>query len=350
MKGRFRELDGLRGIAALAVVFSHFTGGYNARYPNDAPAFYDIWWGAFGVSLFFMISGFVILMTAQAGGAKRFAISRLARLYPAYWAALAIAVIVGAVVKVPGTPVSPGVVVANLTMVQRWFFVDNVNDAFWTLAIEMQFYVLLFVLLLVTRARLTDSVMRWVAAAWLAGALVIAVWAYPQAHGVNPQFVPTIAKFIINLTMAEYGPLFCVGMLAYLTRRHGRFEKLLPAAVCAAVLAAGLLETWLHAVWVGCLSAVFLFIALRKRTGPLLWAPIQWLGKISYSLYVVHSILGYAVIRYTWPIVGRNVAIFVAIGVAMVVSWAVWAVFEARVSPWVRRKLTSAIASRSTVA
>lgn len=350
MKERFRELDGLRGIAAFAVVLSHFTGGYDARYPEDTHAFYDVWWGAFGVSLFFMISGFVILMTAQAGDARRFAISRFSRLYPAYWVALAIAVLIGALFRVPGTPVGPKVVVANVTMVQRWFFVPNVNDAFWTLAIEMQFYVLLFALLIATRARLTDSAMRWVAAAWLVLALAVAVWAYPQAHGVNPQFVPNAAKIAINLTMAEYGPLFCVGMLAYLSRIHGRFEKLLPVAVVGAVAAAGLLENWVHAAWVGCLCLAFLFVAMRNGTRMLQFFPIQWLGKISYSLYITHSILGYVVIRYTLPLVGRPAAILIALVVALAVGWAVWAVFENRVSPWIRRKLTSLTTRRLSTA
>lgn len=60
--GRFSELDGLRGIAALAVVAYHF--GYPAvqNYPRIAPEPYSIPLGELGVQLFFIISGYVILL------------------------------------------------------------------------------------------------------------------------------------------------------------------------------------------------------------------------------------------------------------------------------------------------
>ena len=80
---RFRELDGLRGIAALAVVFSHYAAQHNSHFPEDPPPFHGFEWGAAGVQLFFIISGFVIFMSARrANRPSDFAISRAARLYP----------------------------------------------------------------------------------------------------------------------------------------------------------------------------------------------------------------------------------------------------------------------------
>ncbi|WP_246956565.1 acyltransferase family protein [Brachybacterium sp. Marseille-Q7125] len=81
--GRFRELDDLRGIAAVAVVWSHLTTGYDSKYPDEPSAPVDLGWGAYGVQLFFLISGFVILMTVQrVQRPSGFVISRLARLFP----------------------------------------------------------------------------------------------------------------------------------------------------------------------------------------------------------------------------------------------------------------------------
>src|SRR5580692_12667601 len=78
---RIEELDSLRGIAAMAVVVNHYThwGPYVAR---RVPYF---WWGLQGVDLFFVISGFVILMTASHGTLRDFVISRASRLFPGYW-------------------------------------------------------------------------------------------------------------------------------------------------------------------------------------------------------------------------------------------------------------------------
>ena len=84
---RVHEIDLLRLLAALAVVFYHYGfRGYAADgmthmpYPLLAPL---AMYGYLGVQLFFMISGFVILMTASSGGLKSFVISRVVRLYPA---------------------------------------------------------------------------------------------------------------------------------------------------------------------------------------------------------------------------------------------------------------------------
>jgi len=72
---------GLRGIAALAVVVGHFTGTYNTRYPDDPAPIFDFPAGAFGVQLFFMISGFVILISAERARVPTdFVISRVSRL------------------------------------------------------------------------------------------------------------------------------------------------------------------------------------------------------------------------------------------------------------------------------
>src|SRR4051794_27085225 len=95
---RLQELDLLRFAAAIAVLAYHATGGGTqdwARagvahpYPSIAPVTH---WGYLGVQLFFLISGFVILMSAWNRTPAAFAISRFGRLFPAYWFSLLLAV------------------------------------------------------------------------------------------------------------------------------------------------------------------------------------------------------------------------------------------------------------------
>src|SRR4051812_29624865 len=89
--GRLRELDLLRFVAAAAVMLHHFTGvpapewpGGNAR--SICPGLGEVTrFGFLGVELFFLISGFVILMSAWARRVGDFAVSRFVRLFPAYW-------------------------------------------------------------------------------------------------------------------------------------------------------------------------------------------------------------------------------------------------------------------------
>jgi len=344
---RFRELDGLRGVAAALVVFSHYTGSHNASYPDDPPPLIDIWWGGTGVQLFFLISGFVILMSAEAS--KRpsdFVVSRFSRLFPAYWLSLAFGVVLAIIFHVPHIPLEPEVIAANLSMVQRWFLIPNVMDVYWTLAVEMQFYVLMFVLmvftmLVYTKSRITDRLMVVVAAIWLAVALIVAIWAFPASHGIDPQLVATPVKIVLNVTLAAYGPLFCTGMLAYISRRRGRMHWLtIPAAVVAPITT-GLLQNWETAAFIAVICAVFLIVTTRSTTPVLLLPPLQWLGKVSYSLYLTHSVIGLVIIHALWPYVGRQGAVVIAIAVALLVAWGLYEVAEKRISPALRRWLSS---------
>src|SRR5262249_17939386 len=87
---RYYELDLLRFVAAFSVLLFHYTFRGTAAldhvsdlsYPWLAPVTKD---GYLGVDLFFLISGFVILMSASSGSKRQFGVSRIVRLYPAYW-------------------------------------------------------------------------------------------------------------------------------------------------------------------------------------------------------------------------------------------------------------------------
>src|SRR5262245_60873355 len=103
--GRIPELDLLRFTAAAAVMLYHYTyrpkvdgqivEGLFGALP-DATRF-----GYLGVTLFFMISGFVILWSSEARSAGEFVISRVSRLYPSFWIAV---LLTAAVVNLSGHP------------------------------------------------------------------------------------------------------------------------------------------------------------------------------------------------------------------------------------------------------
>ncbi len=341
--GRFRELDGLRGIAAFGVVLSHFILAYDERYVDDPRAFggasvgeviSEI--GAYGVNLFFLISGFVVLVSARR--AKRpsdFVISRFSRLYPPYWVALVLAVVLAWVASIPHVPLDWKTIVANLSMVQRWFLQSNVDGVYWTLAVEMQFYVLLLILLLITKCRIGDRLICGVSALWLSVSVIAAAVAFPHAHGLDPQHVATPYKILVSVTLAEYGPLFCAGMLLFISRERGRIVPLAYVAGAAAVLNTGLIASWPKAAWIAGIVLCFFVVALRRQTRTLLLPPLQWLGKVSYSLYLTHTFVGFIVIHLTWPFIGRDTAILAAILVSFAVAWAVYEVAEKRLSPMV---------------
>ena len=88
---RITELDALRGFAAACVVIYHFTHRYNDMFQHSFHVPHWLHYGNLGVQLFFIISGFVIFLTLnRTQKATDFIVSRLSRLYPAYWVAIAL--------------------------------------------------------------------------------------------------------------------------------------------------------------------------------------------------------------------------------------------------------------------
>src|SRR5262245_27551519 len=131
---RLRELDLLRFLAALGVLLFHFTGYGGGPWPDDRarhlfPAIGTTTaYGYLGVDLFFMISGFVILMSVWGRGTAEFGVSRLVRLMPAYWFAVLLGLGIYAVFGLGKG--KPSLVIPNMTMLQGGLGADNVDAVF----------------------------------------------------------------------------------------------------------------------------------------------------------------------------------------------------------------------------
>ncbi len=159
-EGRYKNIDVLRGVAALCVVWLHASEVLvtlpavraSGTLLHDIPNFLQL--GRAGVIAFFAISGFVVASTIRLPkyeATLNFGTRRLFRLYPAYWTALALTYLViwwpqG---RVPGL----ASVVANATMLPTVFGVESAMGHFWTLEIEFVFYLLVVVLFLADKLR-----------------------------------------------------------------------------------------------------------------------------------------------------------------------------------------------------
>ncbi|WP_449220817.1 acyltransferase family protein [Tistrella mobilis] len=137
-------IEALRGIAALMVVYSHFSDFQFSK----AAAYLDT--GKLGVVIFFFVSGFLILRSAGTKSTRSFVISRFFRLYPLYWLSILLAVTVG------GATVTTPQLLANLTMFQQFVGIENVISVYWTLTIELFFYCVVAALAIALRARLMN--------------------------------------------------------------------------------------------------------------------------------------------------------------------------------------------------
>lgn len=338
--GRFVELDGIRGIAVIGVVAFHLAGHFDSKYPEGEHFPFTLEWGAYGVQLFFLVSGFVILMSAQkSGSAKAFVLSRFVRLYPTYWIALTVSILVSMLVVVPSVPTDWTTRLVNYTMFQRFALFENVDEVYWTLAVELQFYIVVAILLLIFRGKLSDTLVRNAGIAWSGLSLVTALLIRPYTLGVERQFVATPIKILQNLLLTEWAPFFVAGMFFYIAR-NGRMSWWFPCiAALNAVLVSGILHGIETAAWVAGVVTIFGVVAVRDHTGLLRISPLQWLGKVSYSIYLSHVVLGTAVLAALLPLIGRLPAMAITFVVVLAWSRVVHELGEIRASGWLRSRL-----------
>lgn len=135
---RLGYIDGLRGIAALMVLFQHVAEITTHHSSYMWPLLHAINLGRFGVLLFFLISGFVVPFSFKESLAE-FSINRAARLLPALWLSVLIAVLWRIS---QGQMPDSATISANMAMVAWPLDLDLLEGVYWSLSYELAFYVI----------------------------------------------------------------------------------------------------------------------------------------------------------------------------------------------------------------
>ena len=284
MPKRYLELDVLRGLAAVAVLLFHYTTRYQELYghPGGMPLTFPN--GICGVYLFFIISGFVIFMTLERTKAPLdFLVSRASRLYPVYWVSVILTYAVVSLFGLPGMEVSFRDAFLNLSMCHGWAGIPSVDGVYWTLGVELKFYLLMFALFSLRTLRRTELVMG----IWLALALGI-----PWLKGLLP---PIVYKGLFAMLLPEYANLFAAGILFYRLKTVGSSptRHFLIAACAAGHLAVRGAEHFALASP----AFVLFYLFVGGRLAFLSWRPLVFLGAISYPLYLTHENIGFVILR-----------------------------------------------------
>lgn len=275
---RLAEIDVLRGLAALAVVVFHYST-YCQRYFQYFPFSFEV--GRYGVQLFFVISGFFIYSTLErCANAKEFLLLRFSRLYPAYWITLLVVLIAE---KIQSSKVIwwSGYAV-NATMLQSFVGFPNIDEVYWTLGVEMSFYLMMALFLATGLIRHPIRVTL----VWLG---IANVWFV--VHG-SPS--PIATKLEVVARILSYAPFFVLGMMFHLVKKSQGRIVMYPAMV----ILFSLLTAWFTGGGVigivASISTLLFALALSGKLRMLVSPVTLWLGSISYSVYLVHRNLGYA--------------------------------------------------------
>ncbi len=330
---RLSELDSLRGLAALGVLFYHFL----CRYPvPDLPKdklFFQLfgyftipeWYlGLMPVYLFFMISGFVIFFTAEkCKTVAEFGYRRFSRLYPVYWGAI-IVLTITMLLNSSAPGVGIGQFLVNLTMIQEYFHVPHISGVFWSLSVELSFY---FLIAAMIRLGLMPHY-RYVMLFWSVLIFLYGFYSVP-----NP--VPWPIVYILAL---DYGHCFVFGICVYELRRARmagvkKTDWFILLLIAFSIASNVIRYPATITVMLTLLQVVF-YIAATRSVPPLRNAILVYLGGISYALYLVHQVLGIVVMDML--ALPRLIEIALALVVALLAAMALTNWVERPSMNWLR--------------
>ncbi len=293
---RLLAVDALRGVAAMAVVLYHVPQAL--RHAAGVPRMLDVVFlnGLLGVDAFFVLSGFVISMSVASGSWSvgyllRFVARRSVRLDPSYWAAIAIELALGwAGVRFLGDQYpfpSLADILAHLAYLQGLLHVRQISDVFWTLCFEVQFYLLLVGLLVVSHV---NAVKRSIPPTLLLSIVGLAFVAISLAIRSGLVAGPNEGLALIRIYQ------FALGISAYLYA-VSKISVTTLSIVAGGIIAARMADHAFVETAVMLAACTTCYVSIRsERFNQLLDVrPLQFLGRISYSLYLYHaSIIGRA--------------------------------------------------------
>lgn len=276
---RITVLDSLRGIAAVAVMLFHFTFFYNQVYSNlNISKHLTVFWGHYGVQLFFMISGFVIFMSIKnLKSPLVFLKKRFYRLYPTYWICLTITSLFLVFFPNDIFKITFQQFIGNVTMFQGLLKIDNLDGSYWSLLPELLFYIMIAFLLLFN---LQGHIVR-----------VCSVWLILIFLNL---FRPSIVEVLLNL---RFGVFFITGIMFYrIYMKQNSFVEylLIIVSLILSYFIFDKLETTL--VFLLLTSVFYLFITNRLNFLDIKF--LRYLGAISYPLYLLHQSIGFLIIRW----------------------------------------------------
>ncbi len=274
----------MRGIAALSVACFHIYPTVATFQPYSAfLGLCRIGW--VGVPVFFVISGFVIANSLKntkitSRFALNYAARRSLRLDPPYWATIAISVSLSALVAraahQPWAPPRGAVVIAHAFYMQNILRLGNLSVGLWTLCLEVQFYICCLLLIGISQ-RLRISV------GWLVIPIAFAsLLCSTQTSSTSTQ--PVIFEAYRSLL-----PNFCMFAIGIVVWLHffGHAKPWLVFGLMATI-AARLVIWYQLGLLVALIAGGVIVIGLRRRLPLLEGSVLQFLGKISYSLYLIH--------------------------------------------------------------
>jgi len=329
---RIVVLDLVRFFAALSVVLYHYISRPES---NAYPLISNVTnYGYLGVPLFFIISGYVIALSANNRTAVQFCVSRLVRLYPALWAGVIITVII--LIVFDGKQFSVSQVLANFTLLNEYLGFEDIDGVYWTLKAELKFYMCVFLLL---AFGVFQNYHIWLSL-WLGLTVMHTFFGQPFFMGwfITPAyssfFIAGVAFFLIqNIGKNKFNYFILISSLIVSSlRAYGQADGFMdnPNVVDKSISVA---IVWLFYCFMYFLSIEK--INLKERNVYIT------LGALTYPLYLIHNMAGKALIDQYSNVLTEKIMIILVIIIMILSSWVIHLVIEKPLSTPLKKFLLS---------
>lgn len=339
--GKLSVIDGLRGLAATTVIIHHgilmtnlfmhsdwrIDAGYIADF-NSLIARILTQLGSFGVTVFFMITGYLFWTKALKNGAgdlRVFYRRRVLRLAPMYLVTVAgiylISALIGFTTQMNGQYLLQSLAswlsfgfIKGMTLTDAkpgWLIVCGV---FWTLAIEVKFYALFPLLSTLARRRVSGVMML------LATVLLLLVLHWAQL--LNAEQYSILFAFLCGMLTATLQT--CAGFQSETDAINHRpwLKRAMAVLALACVGLSFYLFEFAYTGLSALLIALFFLITASGNDlfGVLNSKPLRFSGVISYSTYLLHGLVLTLSFNWIYPYWGPFVALSIAFGLVFVIS------------------------------
>jgi peptidoglycan/LPS O-acetylase OafA/YrhL len=305
-------IEFLRGFAMLSICYTH----YKIHFIVNDFWFYSMIYADFGVSLFFVISGFVIPLSLfekkySISDYPKFIAKRLLRVYPPFIAGLLLTIILTYIANF--SPFHHGVnnsislkyIITNLFLIPQFLNQPWYSPVLWTLAIEMQFYLLIGLI-----APFLFSDKKWIQ--------YLTIFLF---GGI--QFITKDERFLSFHSM-----VFLIGIIGFLKYKEkiNAWEWFIITTLILAGIAFKMELTTTKFIALPITICLILFVPLKNKF-------FEFCGKISYSYYILHIIIGGSLIidfgkNFIHSVIGINLLTFSTILILIPISWIFHSLFE----------------------
>jgi peptidoglycan/LPS O-acetylase OafA/YrhL len=365
-----RQLTGVRFIAAIWVVLYHFQLIIFGLVPELHPVGFLFNAGYLAVDLFFALSGYIIAyqyLGAFPGGRGpygRFLVKRLARIYPLQFVTLLLAIatiVVGAAIGIhipDGSSFTVWGAVQDALLIRGWepFPSQGWNFPAWSLSAEWFAYLLFpAVALLIGIVRKRRATLIATLAVCL-GVEALGAWLLPSFNGMPHPLVRVMAAFVAGAAVHAAGPIRV---------RGGLLTGLGLVALAGLIAIDGFVQLDAVRAPVALALSVLVVAGLANGSGRLIdWLgsrPLEYGGRISYGIYMIHGILLMIAgallallmqhvphdVWLQWPTILRVGILLVPLAAVVLLGAALYHLVERPAQRWISRRGPSSSPSRS---